>query len=155
MARMILVVGCLLVVAVALGLGLAFALTAAASAEAGEDSTAEQEQQGGADYEYVPFGATLVNLSGGRLTRYLQVTITLKVKAVSGPAVKARLKSEKAIFTNWMIMYLSDKQLDEVEGGESIRRLQREIQDGFNAILAQGGLALPIEEILFEEFNVQ
>jgi flagellar basal body-associated protein FliL len=44
--------------------------------------------------------------------------------------------------------------LEEVEGAAAIRRLQREIQDGFNAILAETGDA-KVDAVLFEEFNIQ
>ncbi|KPK66179.1 MAG: hypothetical protein AMK73_00805 [Planctomycetes bacterium SM23_32] len=142
-------------VAVALGLAAAYALTGSSASGGGPSPGSAERAGGGVDYDYVPFGSTVVNLSGGRLTRYLQVNITLKVPEGAGGAVGQCVEGEKATFKNWLITYLSDKRLDEVEGAAAIRRLQREIQDGFNVILADSGAADKVEAVLFEEFNVQ
>jgi flagellar basal body-associated protein FliL len=140
-------------VAVALGLAAAYALSSKPAAPAAPPEASAQGAEPA--HEYVPFGTTVVNLAGGRLTRYLQVTITLEVEKGLAPAVKEQMEAREAVFKNWLITFLSDKQLEEVEGGASIRRLRREVQDGFNAILAEGAPGATIHDVYFEEFNVQ
>ena len=144
-----------LVVAVALGLAIAFTLTNAppptTEAPAGDEGQADAS----APMQYVSLSSTVVNLAGGRMTRYLQVTVSLEVKKDSAePVRQLATETQKSVFKNWLITYLSDKRLEEVEGSAAIRRLQREIQDGFNAILAAHG-PHRVESVLFEEYNVQ
>jgi flagellar basal body-associated protein FliL len=141
-------------VAAALGLAAAYALTSKLP-EAPEKSEQQAAPEMLSKREYVPFGTSVVNLAGGRLTRYLQVSIVLKVDKASAPAVQKQVQNgRKAVFKNWLITYLSDKRLEEVEGAAAIRRVQREVQDGFNAILAESG-DTRVEAVLFEEFNIQ
>jgi flagellar basal body-associated protein FliL len=144
----------LILLCAALGLGAALALTSKPAAVK-SPAAAEQAAPGAPEYDYVPFGSVVANLSDGRLTRYLQVSIILKVEKGSADALKAALAGgEKAVFQNWLITYLSDKGLDQVGGAAAITRLQREIEDGFNAILAQNNEP-KVQAVLFEEFNIQ
>ena len=95
------------------------------------------------------------NLTEDRLTRYVKVNITLEVDPTKADAMtKLMTGPDKAVFRNWLITYLSDKQLQDVKGANAMNRLRREIQDGFNAILAERG-DLKVERVLFEDFNVQ
>ncbi len=143
-----------LLIAVALGLAAAYVMSSKpAGAPPSETGSAAQGAEQAT--EYVPFGTTVVNLAGGRLTRYLQVTITLEVDKASAAAVQGQIKAREAVFKSWLITFLSDKQLEEVEGGAAIRRLRREVQDGFNALLAERAAGLTIKDVYFEEFNVQ
>ena len=104
---------------------------------------------------YVPFGDVIANLTEDRLTRYVKVNITLEVDPTKADAMtKLMTGPDKAVFRNWLITYLSDKQLQDVKGANAMNRLRREIQDGFNAILAERG-DLKVERVLFEDFNVQ
>jgi len=155
LSKTLLIVGAVVVLgSMGLGLGLAYVLTAGSKAPAAQHSV-EQPQAALPEFQYIPFGSVVVNLSEGRLTRYLQVALILKVRKDSAAALRERFDGgEKAVFQNWLITYLSDKRLDEVGGAAAIARLQREIQDGFNAVLAQSGTH-KIEAVLFEEFNIQ
>lgn len=155
LSKTLLIAGVVVVLgSVGLGLGLAFVLTAGAKTPAQEAAVA-QAAAASPEFEYVPFGSVVVNLSEGRLTRYLQVKTILKARPDCAQRLRERFDGgEKAIFQNWLITYLSDKRLDEVGGAAAIARLQREIQDGFNAILAQSGKD-KVEAVLFEEFNIQ
>jgi flagellar basal body-associated protein FliL len=139
--------------AVALGLGVAYFLTS--EPPAAPRPNAEQPPQEQGRYEFIPLGSTVANLAEGRLTRYLQVNITLQVERDSAPEVRKLTEdAEAAVFKNWLLTYLSDKQLTDVKGSNSIKRLQREILDGFNAILADHG-EHRIDAVLFEEFTIQ
>lgn len=141
--------------AVALGLVVAYMVTSGPSEALAEAGVTEEMQDETSQYEYVVFGSVVANLAAGRLTRYLQVSITLEVEKESAAEVRDQIEQGgKAVFKNWLITYLSDKRLDEVEGAAAITRLRREIQDGFNSILAQSG-SHRVEAVLFEEFNIQ
>ena len=123
--------------------------------EATEEEAAAEKVQEAAEYVFLPFDMTVVNLAEARLTRYLSVTLSLQVKRESSAAVRQVFESDrKAIFKNWLISYLSDKKLEEVKGSASLSELRREILDGFNIILAEHGDER-IDAVLFEEFNVQ
>jgi flagellar FliL protein len=151
----VVVAAVVVLVAVGFGLGAAYLLTRPASSAPPPAGSAASADSGAADYEYVPFGTTVVNLAEGRLTRYLQVTLILKVSKSLAPAIRDRMTAEKAVFQHWLITHLSDKKLEDVEGAAAITRVKREIEDGFNAILAEGGKPDKIDAVLFEEFNVQ
>ena len=152
---MVLALAGALVVAVALGLGVAFVVTNGPPPKSEAPAGAEGQADASSAMRYVSLGSTVVNLAGGRMTRYLQMTVSLEVKKDSAePVGQLATETQKAVFKNWLITYLSDKRLEEVEGSASIRRLQREIQDGFNAILAAHG-PHRVESVLFEEYNVQ
>ena len=104
---------------------------------------------------FVPFGDVVANLTEDRLTRYVKVNITLEVDPASAEEMEKFMTGpNKAVFRNWLITYLSDKQLQDVKGANAMNRLRREILDGFNAILADKG-EFKVERVLFEEFNVQ
>jgi flagellar basal body-associated protein FliL len=141
-------------VAAAAGLFAAWALTPSAGQAAGEDSP-EQREAEQSRYAYLPFGVTVANLSEGRLTRYVKVNVTLQVEKEHEADVQSLIGGgKKAVFQDWLLAYLSDKQLDEVKGGASLAKLRRDIQDGFNSVLADYGDAR-VEGVLFTEFNIQ
>jgi flagellar basal body-associated protein FliL len=102
---------------------------------------------------FVPFGDVVVNLAEEKLTRYLRVTLTLQVDPAHAEVVRQVLDSQRTILKNWLIGYLSDKQVDEVRGAIGVNKARREIQEQFNRLLFPEGSDL-IQDILFEEFNV-
>jgi flagellar FliL protein len=102
---------------------------------------------------FVPFGEVVVNLAEERLTRYLRITLTLQVDPANEDLVKKAVEKRKTILKNWLIGYLSDKELDEVRGAIGVNKARREIQDQFNRLLFPDGAEL-IQEVLFEEFTV-
>ncbi len=104
---------------------------------------------------FVSFGDVIANLAEDRLTRYVKVKITLQVNSDQASAIQKIMDGpQKAVFQNWLLTYLSDKQLQDVKGANAMNTLRREIQDGFNALLAAQG-DYKVERVLFEEFNVQ
>jgi flagellar basal body-associated protein FliL len=64
------------------------------------------------------------------------------------------VEENKTFLKNWLIGYFQSKQVDEVRGTEGFNRVRREIQEQFNLILFPDGEEV-IQEVLFEEFNVQ
>ena len=102
----------------------------------------------------MPFGEVVVNLAEDRLTRYLQVSLTLLVDGPDESAFKQALEKKRTILKNWLISYLSDKAIDEVRGAAGVNRARREIQDQFNTILFPDG-SETIRDVFFEEFTVR
>ncbi|MFO8008628.1 MAG: flagellar basal body-associated FliL family protein [Candidatus Brocadiia bacterium] len=140
-------------VAGAFGLMVAWYLSSGGPAPPEQSGGGSQTEQ--ARYTYVPFGSTVANLSEGRLTRYVKVNVTLQVKQEQAEQVQRVIDGgKKALFQDWLLAYLSDKQLDEVKGGAALAKLRRDIQEGFNSILAEYGEGR-VEGVLFTEFNVQ
>lgn len=108
-----------------------------------------------AEHAFISFDPVVVNLAEGRLTRYLKVALSLKVERRHAERIDALVNEQRsAVFKNWLITYLSDLQLEDVKGAVSINRARREILAGFNAILDDLE-DLYIEDVLFEEFNIQ
>jgi flagellar basal body-associated protein FliL len=120
--------------------------------EAPNPSTLKQEAAANQP-AFLPFGNIVVNLAEENLTRYLRVTLILQVDPAHEEAVKRALDRNKTILKNWLIGYLSDKELDEVRGAVGVNKARREIQDQFNRLLFPDGNDL-IQDILFEEFTV-
>ncbi len=147
-------VAAVVMLAAVCGVVIAFALSGTEAASNTETAEADALKQEG-DYSYVSYGTVVSNLAEGRLTRYVKVNITLKLQQAQGAQVTKMVTGEqKAVFNNWLISYMSGKELEDVRGTNAMNRLRNEIRDGFNAILAEHG-GLRVEEVLFEEFNVQ
>lgn len=141
----------------ALATGGAFLAAQSLTKDSGTGSPPESEHRtpDKSGYEYVPFGTVVANLSEERLTRYLKATITLKVSKQGVAPLQQMLEgNRKAIFQDWLLLYLSDRQMDEVRGAAAVAKLQSDIQDGFNSILAEHG-NVRVEDILFTELNIQ
>jgi flagellar protein FliL len=103
---------------------------------------------------FVPFGDVVVNLAEERLTRYLRVKLVLVVGQAEEKEMTEEVAKNKAILKNWLIGYLSDKSLKDVNGAASVNRLRREIQEQFNSLMGAGRVD-KIQDVLFEEFVVQ
>ncbi len=103
---------------------------------------------------FIPFGEVVVNLDEGRLNRYLRLSITLQVDDVHQKEVTTGVETNRSILRNWLISYLSDKQMDDIRGAAGQNRLRREIQNQYNLILSPDGFE-KIKDVLFEEFTVQ
>lgn len=103
---------------------------------------------------YISFGDTLVNLDDSRLKRYLHVSIALQVDKNQQESISEVIESRKIVLKNWLIGYLSDRDLTEIRGAAGQNRLRREIHDYFNSTLFPDGYDR-IHDVLFEEFNVQ
>lgn len=143
-----------ILLAAAAGLGVAWLLTGAVGTPASQPQ-AQSKEADEARYDYVQFGDVVANLAEGRATRYVKVNLTLQVPSEDAPAVRRLVEGEKkAVFQDWLLSYLSDKQLEEVTGGTALAKLRRDIQDGFNAVLAEHGEER-VEGVLFTEFNIQ
>lgn len=102
----------------------------------------------------IPFGEAVFNLAEERLTRHLQLRITLLAAATDQELVEDSVETNRAILMNWLIGYFSDKSLEEIRGAAGVNRARREIQDKFNTLLFADGTER-IRDVLFEEFTVR
>jgi flagellar basal body-associated protein FliL len=103
---------------------------------------------------YIDFGQVVVNLDEGRLSRYLQVKLSLQVASSHyGQTSKAVLAS-KVPLQDALLKYLADKSLEDIRGSTAQDRMRQEIRDRFNTLLFPDGSA-QIEQVLFEQFVVQ
>jgi len=103
---------------------------------------------------FVAFGETVVNLDDGKLTRYLRVSVTLQVDENDVQQITKDMEKNKAILKSWLLSYLSDKTMDDIRGAAGQNRLRREIHGYFNSVLFPEGDD-KVQDILFEEFNIQ
>lgn len=102
----------------------------------------------------VPFGDAVVNLADERLTRHLQVRITLLADGPDEELLEKLVESHRALLMNWLIGYLSDKSVEEVRGAAGVNRARRDIHDRFNSLLFADG-SEKVRDVLFEEFTVR
>lgn len=103
---------------------------------------------------FIPFGETVVNLNDGRLSRYLRLNLTLQVDEVQQEQITKLLEERKVILKDWLLRYLSDKDMEAIRGSAGHNRMRREIMDHFNTTLFPDGYDR-IVDVLFEEFAVQ
>jgi flagellar FliL protein len=120
----------------------------------GRGSEGEGHRSGQEKPAFIPFGDVVVNLAEDRLTRYLRVKLVLVVDHSEEKEMTEEVTKNKAILKNWLIGYLSDKSLKDVNGAAGVNRLRREIQEQFNSLLGAGKVD-KVSDVLFEEFVVQ
>ncbi len=119
-----------------------------------QEARVEEKPKEETKVAFVPFGDVVVNLNEPRLNRYVRVNISLEVAESDLAEVTAAVEQNKPLLRNWLIAYLSDKQLDEIRGAVGLNRLRREIRDAFNRLLFDGDEE-KIRGVLLEEFNIQ
>jgi flagellar FliL protein len=102
----------------------------------------------------IEFGEITVNLSAGRMSRFIKMKIMLQVKEKEREAISAAVKTHDAVLRNWLISYLSDQTVEGVQGRIGKNRLRREIRDEFNTVLFPDGYDR-IDDILFQDFFIQ
>lgn len=117
-------------------------------------SHADKKAPEEAEHETVPFGDVAVNLSEGRMTRYLRIKIVLQVEHDDAEKFTKHLEKRKPVLKDWLIGHLSGKTLKDVGGTVGVKRIQREIHERFEELLYPHGGGKPFE-VLFEEFVVQ
>jgi flagellar FliL protein len=109
---------------------------------------------GRAEMEFVPFGEVVVNLNDGRMNRYLRLSLTVQVDTKHAEEIKKGVEKHKVVLKDWLLRYLSDRQMEEIRGTAGQNRLRREIRDQFNTVLCPDG-SDRVHDAYFEEFNVQ
>lgn len=115
------------------------------------EATAEPEPT---KFGFLEFGEVIVNLNSDRFNRYLKVKITLQVDEQQLAEIEPLVEHRRAMLKGWLLSHLADKTMEEIRGAAGQNRLRREIHDQFNTILYTDGYD-PIQDVYFEEFNVQ
>lgn len=103
---------------------------------------------------FVNFGDIVVNLDEGKLNRYLRLRIMLQVKPKDEAQVTEAIEIQRVVLKNWLLSFLSDKELADIRGAAGQGMLRREIQEYFNTTLFPDGKDR-IYDVLFDEFNIQ
>ena len=101
----------------------------------------------------IPFGEAIVNLSDARATRYLRVKMLLAVDENRSSEVEDLLGRQKPFMKSWLIGYLADQSLKDIERS-GVNRVRREVRDRFNEMLYPDGEER-ILDVLFDEYVVQ
>lgn len=91
----------------------------------------------------------IVNLQGSEGRRYLKITIAFNVK---DQKMVEKLRQESVLVTDKLIMLLSSKKIEEIDGFDRKTELKREIRDEVNAAL---GIKDAITQVFFSELIVQ
>ncbi len=91
----------------------------------------------------------IVNLRGTEGRRYLKATIVFALKENS---LVKELNAQKLVLTDTLIMLLSSKKIEDIDGSEKKRQLKREIRDEVNNLL---GMKDAVMQVLFTEFIIQ
>ncbi|MCA9263100.1 MAG: flagellar basal body-associated FliL family protein [Planctomycetales bacterium] len=120
----------------------------------GQGSEVVEEEETPAKPAFLEFGQVVVNINEDRFNRYLKINLTLQVDETELETVTADVETKRSILVNWLLSHLSDKSMEEIRGAAGQNRLRREIQDQFNSVLFPDGVDR-IQDVLFEEFNVQ
>jgi flagellar FliL protein len=115
------------------------------------DATADSS---GSDIAFVPYGDIVVNLDEGKLNRYLRLRIVLQCPKKEVEPVNKAMEAQRIVLKNWLLSYLSDKEISDIRGAAGQGMLRREIQEYFNTTMFPDGKDR-IYDVLFDEFNIQ
>ena|GEM_PF-3521712 len=91
----------------------------------------------------------IVNLFGTKARRYLKTTIVL---SMSDEDMKKRMENTKLILRDRLIVLLSSKTIDDIDGEQGKRELKRQIRDEVNNLL---GIKDAVTEVYYGEFIIQ
>lgn len=100
----------------------------------------------------VTFEVPPVNIKEGNGNRYLKIQILL---VMDGPEkdMTDLINKHKPFLKDWLISYLSDKSLKQLQGKAMQNSIRREIKVHFNDRISPDG-SEKISEVLFAEFQI-
>jgi flagellar FliL protein len=122
---------------------------AESAVEAGSDRKAEQVKKRGVPVMY-PLEAFIVNISDGSDMRYLKVKVELETN-LSAENVKKELDPFLAPLRDSILVLLTTKTIQDVQGLPGKNRLREEILAAANRVLPSG----KISTVYFTDFVVQ
>ncbi|MCA9173332.1 MAG: flagellar basal body-associated FliL family protein [Planctomycetales bacterium] len=123
-------------------------------ADTAEATEAPKPEEEPTEFSFIEFGEVVVNLNLDRFNRYLKLRIILQVDKEKEADITKLIEDRKAMLRGWLLGHVADKTMDEIRGAAGQNQIRREIHDQFNAILYTDGHDV-IEDVFFEEFNVQ
>ncbi len=103
----------------------------------------------------IPFDNVVTNLRSERLTRYVGLSIVLAVDNDTEQSAVQAITPLKPPLKDWLLLHLSDKTLEDVNGRQKRISLRDEIQRGFNSQLTEAGYSGFVKSVLFIEFSIQ
>ncbi len=98
----------------------------------------------------VPMDSIVVNIGKVDSKRYLRVIISLEVK---NSEIEGTIKSNKVVFRDKLVSFLSSKSLDEISDRANHQGLRAEIRDTLNSTLLESDDA--ISQVYFSDFIIQ
>lgn len=98
----------------------------------------------------VPMDSIVVNIGKVDSKRYLRVIISLEVKSSE---IEGTIKSNKVVFRDKLVSFLSSKSLSEISDRTNHQGLRTEIKDIFNNTLLGSDDA--ISQVYFSDFIIQ
>ena len=142
-----------------LGLAVPFLLPSSPAASGHDDGEAKRPPIHETDEKkmtYIPFTEKpiVANLNDGRMTRYVNVAVSLKISKEKEAEIRRLIDQKLPELRDWTVRHLSGKTLDDIRGEAGMNRLRREIGDSFNEMLFPDGYDR-IYDVLFPEFAVQ
>lgn len=106
------------------------------------------------EFAYIDYDDVTANLKDPRASRYVNVTVALKVAKSQEAAITKLVEDNDAILKNWLLSHLRDKKLEEVAGKFGHNMLRREIHGEFNKLLFTDGIER-IQDVLLKDFKIQ
>lgn len=116
-----------------------------------DDASAQDSQK----TWYYDLDPVVANLNEPSVTRYVRATFTLEMSAeVDKKKGTAFLNEKKPILINWLTVYLSSLELDDIRGDKNLRSIQSHVREAFNEKLFPDSKP-QIKQVLIKEFPVQ
>jgi len=104
---------------------------------------------------YYNLEPVVANLDVPDVTRYIRVSLILEMSPeVSEKKGVPFIDERKPILTNWLTIYLSSLNLENIRGDRNLKKIQSQVLDSFNEKLFPDSKPL-IKCVLFKEFAVQ
>lgn len=105
-------------------------------------------------FAFVDFDSVTANLNDPRASRYVEVTVTLKVAKSQEAAITTLVEENEAVLKNWLLSHLRDKKMEDVAGKFGHNMIRREIHGEFNKLLFTDGIER-IQDVLLKDFKIQ
>ena len=105
-------------------------------------------------FAFVDFDSVTANLNDPRASRYVEVTVTLKVAKSQESAITTLVEENEAVLRNWLVSHLRDKKMEDVTGKFGHNMIRREIHGEFNKLLFTDGIER-IQDVLLKDFKIQ
>jgi len=123
---------------------------------AADDLKADSDSADGSDNVwYYDLDPVVANLNEPTVTRYVRASLTLEMSAdIDVKEGTAFLEEKKPILINWLTVYLSSLNLEDIRGDKNLRTIQSHIRDAFNEELFPDSKS-QIKQVLIKEFAVQ
>jgi flagellar basal body-associated protein FliL len=115
----------------------------------------EAEKAEDGDNWYYELDPVLANLNVPGATRYVRAVLVLEMSPeISKSKGEQLMEKKKPVLINWLTIYLSSLDLNDVKGEDNLKRIQAMVLDVFNEKLWPDSKP-KIEKVLIKEFPIQ